>query len=90
MPPAIVEAIAPLLGLVTVGVFVLAGLRTYLAYKAKRLELGAGGEPSNIEALVEDLRNEVQALRGDIAELHERVDFAERLLTRGSPGGTDG
>ena len=28
-----------------------------------------------------DLLAEVEALRGEVAELHERVDFAERILS---------
>jgi hypothetical protein len=42
-------------------------------------------------ALQDAIRNEVdRALRardGELAELHERIDFAERLLSRPGPGG---
>ena len=41
-----------------------------------------GGDASVIEEL-QALRGEVDGLRGELSELHERVDFAERLLTRG-------
>ncbi|HEU5169470.1 MAG TPA: hypothetical protein VFU46_02970 [Gemmatimonadales bacterium] len=39
-------------------------------------EAGAPVEPDT------GLRGEVEALRQELAELHERVDFAERLLAR--------
>jgi len=85
MPPAILDAIAPLIALVGLGTFSLIGLRMLLGYKARRLELTAGHrDPSGVDDLVEDLRSEVQLLRGEVGELHERVDFAERLLARGS------
>jgi hypothetical protein len=85
MPPNVVDAIAPLIGLGGLGVFSLIGLRMLLSYKARRLELTSGHrDASGVEDLVEDLRSEVQLLRGEVGELHERVDFAERLLARGS------
>jgi hypothetical protein len=84
MPPEIVDAIAPLIALLGLGTFALIGLRMFLGYKARRLELSSGrGDAGRVDELVEELRNEVQALRGDLGELHERMDFAERLLTRG-------
>lgn len=84
MPPEIVNTIAPLIALLGLGTFSLIGLRMFLGYRARRLELNAGrGASDRVEDLIEDLRNEVQLLRGDVGELHERVDFAERLLTRG-------
>jgi hypothetical protein len=36
------------------------------------------------------LRDEVEALRQEVAELHERVDFAERLLARHGDGDAPG
>ena len=84
MPPEIVDVIAPLIALLGLGTFSLVGLRMFLGYKARRLELSSGrGDAGRVEELVEELRNEVQALRGDLGELHERMDFAERMLTRG-------
>jgi hypothetical protein len=86
MPPEIIDAIAPLIALTGLGVFTLVGLRMFFTYKAKRLELGAGrGDMGRVEELVEEVRGEVQLLRGEVGELHERVDFTERLLARGSP-----
>lgn len=84
MQPWIVDAIAPLIALLGFGTFSLLGLRMWLGYKARRLELGAGrGDPARVEELVEELRSELQLLRGDVNDLHERMDFTERVLTRG-------
>jgi hypothetical protein len=84
MQPWIVDAIAPLIALLGLGTFSLIGLRMWLGYKARRLELGSGrGDPTRVEELVEELRTELQLLRGDVNDLHERLDFTERVLTRG-------
>lgn len=83
MPPHVIDAIAPLIALLGTGTFVLLGMRIYLGYKAKRLELGAGVPRSEVDAAVQDLKNEIHLLRGEVGELQERVDFAERLLARG-------
>lgn len=83
MPHEIVEAIAPLIAMIGFGTFTLLGLRMYFGFKARRLEIEAGRPLGNAEELIERLRDEVQMLRGDVGELQERVDFAERLLTRG-------
>lgn len=77
------DFIGPLIALLGFGTFSLIGLRMYLSYRTRRFELTSGAVAPRLEELVEDLRQEVQALRGDVGELHERVDFAERLLAKG-------
>jgi hypothetical protein len=47
---------------------------------AQRLRQGPGG--SERQAPLEGLEPEVDALRAEVAELHERMDFAERLLAQ--------
>lgn len=49
-----------------------------------RLRGGAGGEPS---AAMDQLRTEIQELRQDMMEIQERMDFAERVLTKGRESG---
>lgn len=83
MPPEIVEAIAPLIATFALLGGTLAGLRMYWNYKTRRLEIEAAKGSGPLEDAVEDLRAEVHQLRGELGELHERVDFAERLLARG-------
>ncbi len=43
---------------------------------------GQGSAPDDTAALREDLTAELQQVRRDLAELSERVDFAERLLAK--------
>ena len=83
MPPHVLDAIAPLIATFALGGFTLAGLKMYWSYKTRRLEIEGGGSSRKADEALEDVRAEVQALRADLGELHERMDFAERLLTRG-------
>ena len=88
MPPAVVETIAALLGTAMLGGFTLAGLRMWLRYREARLGIQSGAADAPAVEALEELRDQVGALRGEVAELHERLDFAERLLTSGrsAPG----
>jgi hypothetical protein len=51
--------------------------------KKKELEHGPGGD--RMQRALEDVREEMQEMRtahaAQLAEVHERMDFAERLLT---------
>ena len=47
-----------------------------LRLEEARLRLGVGGDSAELQAL----RSEVDAMRGELNELQERVDFAERML----------
>ncbi len=42
---------------------------------------GTGG-PEEVRAMREELLGEVEAIRGELAQLGERMDFAERLLAK--------
>lgn len=86
MPIAVVETIAALLGTAVLGGFTLAGLRMWLRYREARLGIERGAAGDGVSEAVEDLRDQVAALRGEVSDLHERIDFAERLLTRGRAG----
>jgi hypothetical protein len=59
----------------------------------QKKELELGGKDSSLAKQVEDLRFEVEELRAEqrthTAELHERIDFAERLLTSSQRGGPE-
>lgn len=84
MNPQLAEAIAPLIALFGLGGFTLLGLRMWIGYRTDRLRLGAG-ESEAVRELAEavgQLRDEVSLTRQELTELHERVDFAERLLAR--------
>lgn len=55
--------------------------------RLKDLERGAGGDVDALAAQVEALRQELLATRDEVGELYERVEFTERLLTRGKAEG---
>jgi hypothetical protein len=49
----------------------------------ERIRARPGGAPrEELQALREDLFQELQQVRRDVAELSERMDFAERLLAK--------
>ena len=50
---------------------------------AERLRAPRGSEAAALEALRDDVTTELRELRHEVAELQERVDFAERLLVKG-------
>jgi len=57
----------------------------------RRLEGGSTGTPE-LEARVRELEERLQQLeaeRGRVAEVEERLDFAERLLVRSAPVARD-
>jgi hypothetical protein len=45
-----------------------------------------GGSDRDTQLQLEDLRQEVAVLRQELGETQERLDFAERLLAKGSAG----
>ena len=45
-----------------------------------------GGTDRDTQLQLEDLRQEVAVLRQELGETQERLDFAERLLAKGSAG----
>ncbi len=86
MSPIIIEAIAPLFAMLSIGTFVLIGMKMRLNAKVRLQESGQSGDNGDSGRLteaIEMLHDEVRAMRGDVVDLQERVDFAERLLTRG-------
>ncbi|UCG86354.1 MAG: hypothetical protein JSW71_21030 [Gemmatimonadota bacterium] len=82
MPVALMESIAPLIALFGLGTFTLIGMKMWLKARTDRLSSPDRGEVERLSDAVENLRDQVQLLREDFGELHERVDFAERLLAR--------
>ncbi len=79
------DAVFAMVALAVSGVFALTGLRMFLNYRIKRFETTKGvRSPETNEAFAE-LREQIQFLRGDVVDLQERLDFTERVLTRG-PG----
>ena len=82
MPPEILEFVGPLLGMLAFGTFTLTGFKMWLSYKTARLGSGGGEDVKRLQEVVETLHEQMLALREEHAELHDRLDFAERLLTK--------
>lgn len=85
MPPEVIEAIGPLIAILGIGTMTLIGMKMRLNARIE-LQKGKGGEDvDRLADLVEGLHDDLRAVREEVAELHERVDFAERLLSSGEP-----
>jgi hypothetical protein len=74
-----IEILATLIGFLGAGTFLLIGLRMFLTHRARRL---SGGGATELTETLEGLRDDVRSLRDEMGDLHERVDFAERLLAQ--------
>ncbi len=52
-------------------------------FKLKKKELETQGSSAELGPLVDALRDDLDDTRAQLAEVQERLDFAERLLTSG-------
>jgi hypothetical protein len=78
MDPEVILVFAPILGVL--GVCGLLGLKIWSNYKLKMRET-PGGDNERLADAVHQLHEEVGSMREDVAELHERMDFTERVLS---------
>ncbi len=78
MVPVVLGIVMPILAVT--GFFVLIGLKGWSNHKLRMRETPAGDNERLIEA-VQQLHDEVGSMREGLAELHERVDFTERMLS---------
>jgi len=85
MTPDILEIIGPLIGAVSIGAMILIGMKIRYTHQERTRLDPAADDLRVLTDTVSGLRDEVGALREEMTELNERVDFAERLLTRGRP-----
>jgi hypothetical protein len=85
MNPDVVFALIPILGILVGGFAIFA--RSHIGHAlAERIAGRAAGSPA-LETDVRELRTEVDALRAELTETQERLDFAERLLSAGRKEG---
>lgn len=85
MDPVMAEAIAPLFGIIGVGTMVLIGMKLRYNYKARITEhSGSSEDVERLNSAVGDLIDEVHSLREGLTDLNERMEFTERMLTRGT------
>jgi hypothetical protein len=67
--------------LIPTAAIVMHGLQKVAAIRLEEARIRAGAGGGSAEA-VEALRAEVSELRQDLAEVHERLDFTERMLAQ--------
>ena len=78
MDPGLVGVFIPIMGILCACGFL--GLKTWTNYKLKMRET-PGGDIDRLTEAVQQLHDEVGLMREDVAELQERVDFTERMLS---------
>ena len=75
----------PDLALIVIAVISLTGIVARTVVKITNARLAAGtGQSDELKARVEELENTVHGMQQELVEAHERLDFAERLLAKGS------
>lgn len=84
MNPGSVGVFIPIIGLL-IGFFVVFSKSDIGRALAHRI--GGGSADSSVEAELRELRGEVEALRQDLSETQERLDFTERMLAAGKKEG---
>ena len=77
MDPGVIGVFIPILGIL--GGFGLVGLKIWTNHKLKMRETPDGDSERLTEA-VQQLHDEFGSMREEVAELHERMDFTERIL----------
>lgn len=83
MTPEVLEYLAPVVGIISIGTFILIGMRMRLTAKLRAQDQLPRAEVERLADAVEYLNDQVRTMGEDLAELSERVDYAERLLTTG-------
>lgn len=86
------DAVFVLIAMFASAGFLLTGMRMFFNYRVHRLEAerkaaGAGADQvRQLAETVDAMQEHLIAMRDDLAEIHERMDFAERVLTQGKHG----
>lgn len=61
----------------------IAAIIAFAAVKIAKLRVGAQGSlPADVTSRLETLEQRVDGLQQELSETHERLDFAERLLSQ--------
>ncbi len=79
MDPGVIGVFIPILFIL--GGFGIAGLAIWSNHKLK-MRKTPDGDNERLTGVVQQLSDEVGSMREDLAELHERVDFTERMLSQ--------
>ena len=83
MPPDVIEFIGPFMAIVSVGTLTLIGMKMRLSHKERMREVPGPHDIERITEATERMYEEVQLLRDTVVDLQDRVEFTERLLTKG-------
>ena len=78
-PDVVGSIVGPIVGVPGIIVFTLLVMR----YKLKKKELEMRGSDPELGPVVDELRDDLNDTRARLAEMEERLDFAERLRTAG-------
>ena len=89
MTPSNIELLITVLGALAGGGMGLVAVKIVVSAWIRKKELAAGeGEIDKLVEAVEALRSETAFMRdqlgAEISDVHERLEFAERMLTRGT------
>jgi hypothetical protein len=89
MTPSNIDLLIGVIGALAGGALGLGAIKIVVSAWIRKKELAAdGGELERLVDAVEGLRSETAFIRdqlgAEISDVHERLEFAERLLTRGS------
>jgi len=83
MDKQIVALMIPVLALsIPVFAIILGGLVKLQKARLETLRMGSGADQTLL-AEVDELRHELGQVRAELGDVQERLDFTERLLTRG-------
>ncbi len=83
MPTELIEVIAPVMVLTTIGTIFLIGMKMRFNHKFRMRERPGGEDTERLTEAVEQLHDEMRLMREEFADLDERVDFTERMLSQG-------
>ena len=83
MNKQILALLIPILALsIPVAAIVLNGLQKLARLRLEEARVRAGALDHGSQAELAALREEVAELRGELSDVHERLDFTERLLSQ--------
>ena len=81
MDPGALAMLIPIFGLLIGGFAIFA--RSHLGHALAERIAGRTGESPGLDAEVRELRTDLEALRAELIETQERLDFTERMIAGG-------
>lgn len=89
MPVSIAELVIPLIAVIFVSGIGLAGFKSWLTYRARKTGSIDSADVEHLVEAVDNLRQQAEVFREEFSELHERMEFTERMLSRGRAGDSE-